>query len=217
MPQNTFFLWTRDLLVSQKTTQRHFIFILHPLSTVIFATTTVLAFVLLRTSSFNFHCYTQREATPTQKSARKCAATSHDFFAVKDYKAHSLEQTSFAESPNNPVIHLVPGETVVRAAISPNWHALSRKQGQCYQLFWQLHFYWKSEHSSHHHHNHHKYAYGTGDWEKHDLTFGGVFLATLKCGGDTTASPRFCFFKYVQVAEEYIWCTCTRVIYCFVM
>ena len=32
---------------------------------------TVLAFVLLRNSRFNFHCYTQCEATPTQKSARK--------------------------------------------------------------------------------------------------------------------------------------------------
>ena len=44
---------------------------LHPLSPVIFATATVLAFVLHRSSRFNFHCYTQREATPTQKSARK--------------------------------------------------------------------------------------------------------------------------------------------------
>ena len=39
---------------------------LHPLSTVNFATATVLAFVLLRDSRFNFYCYTQREATPTQ-------------------------------------------------------------------------------------------------------------------------------------------------------
>ena len=37
MPQNSFCLWTCDLLVSQKTTQRHFISTLHPLSTVIFA------------------------------------------------------------------------------------------------------------------------------------------------------------------------------------
>jgi len=44
---------------------------LHHLYTVIFATATVVAFVLLRNSSFNFHCYTQREATPIQKSARK--------------------------------------------------------------------------------------------------------------------------------------------------
>ena len=64
---------------------------LHPLSTVIFAAATVLAFVLLHDSRFNLHCYTQREATPTQKSARKCAAlrplaTS----CAKDYKAQSL-------------------------------------------------------------------------------------------------------------------------------
>ena len=44
---------------------------LHPLSLVIFATTTVVAFVLLCSSWFHFHCYTQHEATPTQKSAQK--------------------------------------------------------------------------------------------------------------------------------------------------
>ena len=63
---------------------------LHPLSTVIFATATVLAFVLLRDSRFNFHCYTQREATPTQKSARKCAATSHDFLRERLQSAFTL-------------------------------------------------------------------------------------------------------------------------------
>ena len=46
--------------------------IFHLLSQVIFATTTVVAFVLLRNSRFNFHCYTQREATPTQKSGPSC-------------------------------------------------------------------------------------------------------------------------------------------------
>ena len=90
MPQNAFFLRTRDLLVSQKTTQRHFFSTLHPLSTVIFATATVLAFVLLRDSRFRFHCYTQREATPTQKSARKCAATSRDFLRERLQSAFTL-------------------------------------------------------------------------------------------------------------------------------
>ena len=42
------------------------------------STATVVAFVLLHNSRFNFHCYTQCEATPTQKSARECAATSCD-------------------------------------------------------------------------------------------------------------------------------------------
>ena len=51
--------------------QRHFFPTLQALSTLIFATTTVMSFVLLRNSRFNFHCYTQREAMPTQQSARK--------------------------------------------------------------------------------------------------------------------------------------------------
>ena len=62
---------------------------LHPLSLIIFATAVVVAFVLLRNSGFNFHCYTQCEAMPTWKS---CA---------KVYKGHSLMQTSFTELPNS--------------------------------------------------------------------------------------------------------------------
>ena len=50
-PQNTFFPQTRDLLVSQKMMQRHFLSTLHPLSQVIFATATVVAFVPLHNSS----------------------------------------------------------------------------------------------------------------------------------------------------------------------
>ena len=90
MPQNAFFLQTRDLLVSKKTTRRHFFSTIHPFSTVIFATATVLAFVLLRDSRFNFHCYTQPEATPTQKSARKCAATSRDLLRERLQSAFTL-------------------------------------------------------------------------------------------------------------------------------
>ena len=90
MPQNAFFLRTRDLLVSQKTTQRQFFSTLHPLSTVIFATATVLAFVLLHDSRFNFHCYTQREATPTQKLAWKCAVTACDFLHERLQSAFTL-------------------------------------------------------------------------------------------------------------------------------
>ena len=95
MPQNAFFRRTRYLLVSQKTTQNTFFPTLHPLSTVIFATATVLAFILLRDSRFNFHCYTQREATPTQKSVRKCTATSCDILARKITKRiHSSKPAS---------------------------------------------------------------------------------------------------------------------------
>ena len=85
-----FFLWTRDLLVSQKMMQRHFFSTLHPFSTVIFAIAIVLASVLLRDSKFNFHCYTQREATPTQKLARKCAATSRNFLHERLQSAFTL-------------------------------------------------------------------------------------------------------------------------------
>ena len=74
----------------KKKTQRHFFSTLHPLSTVIFATATVLTFVLLRNSRFNFHCYTQRETTPTQKSARKCAATSCDLLRERLQSAFTL-------------------------------------------------------------------------------------------------------------------------------
>ena len=83
MPQNAFFPRTRDLLVSQKMIQSNLFPTLHPLSTVNFATAIVLAFVLLRDSRFNVNCYTQREATPTRKSAQKCAATSCDFLCER--------------------------------------------------------------------------------------------------------------------------------------
>ena len=70
---------------------------LHPLSPVIFATVSVLAFVLLRNSRFNFHHYTQCETTPTQQLSWKWPlATS----CAKDYKGHSLVQTSFTEPPS---------------------------------------------------------------------------------------------------------------------
>ena len=55
-----------------------------------FATATVLAFVLLHDSRFNFHCYTQCEATPTQKSAQKCTATSRDILRERLQSAFTL-------------------------------------------------------------------------------------------------------------------------------
>ena len=104
MPQNAFFLRTCDLLVNQKMMQRHFFCTLHPLSTVIFATATVLAFVRLRNSRFNFHCYTQREATPTLKSARRCTATSRDFslnrpIGSTSIVTHSVKQRLLRNQP----------------------------------------------------------------------------------------------------------------------
>ena len=89
---------TNNLLVSQKMMQRHSFSTLHPLSPVLFATATVVALVLLHNSRFNFHCYTQREAMPTQKSARKWRC---ELSCAKNYKGHSLVHTSFTE----PSIH----------------------------------------------------------------------------------------------------------------
>ena len=49
---------------------------------------------------FIFHCYTQREATPTQKLARKCAATSSRLLARKITKRiHSSKPASL----NRPI------------------------------------------------------------------------------------------------------------------
>ena len=113
MPQNAFFLRTRDLLIRQKTTQRHFFPTLHPLSTVIFATATVFAFVPLRDSRFNFHCYTQREATPTQKSARKCAATSRDFLHERLQSAFTSKPASLNRPIELPLWHSWPHKAVI--------------------------------------------------------------------------------------------------------
>ena len=91
MPQNAFFFYELAIFWSAKKRRKDTFFpTLHLLSTVIFATATVLAFVLLRDSRFNFHCYTQRESTPTQKSARKSAATSRDLLRERLQSAFTL-------------------------------------------------------------------------------------------------------------------------------
>ena len=78
-----------------------FFSILHPLSLVIFATATVVAFVLLHNSKFNFHCYTQREATNTYSEiSSEVTLQPLVTSCTKDYKGHSLMQTSFTELPN---------------------------------------------------------------------------------------------------------------------
>ena len=86
----------QNITVSQKTTQRHFFFsTLRPLSPVIFATATVVALVLLPNSWFNFRCCTQREATPTQKSAWKWCCDPSRLFARRITKGiHSRKPAS---------------------------------------------------------------------------------------------------------------------------
>ena len=71
MPQNTFFSTNSRSSGQPKNDAKTLFSVLHPLSAVIFVTATVVEFVLLRNSRFSFHCCTQREAKPTQKSARK--------------------------------------------------------------------------------------------------------------------------------------------------
>ena len=152
MPQNTFFLRTHDLLVSQKMTQRHFFSTLHPLSTVIFATATVLAFVLLRNSRFNFHCYAQRKATPTQKSAQKCAATSRDFLCERLQSAFTLAnqlrwiaQYRYSQKPaNRNKHHAIPcAQTHMDTATDPETKMLTSirpcsSHSMLYWTGWQM-------------------------------------------------------------------------------
>ena len=102
MPQNAFFPWNCNLLVSKKMMQRHFFPTLHPLSPVLLVTAIVVAFVLLHNSRFNFHCYTQREAMPTQKSARKWRCDLSWLLAQKITKGmHSCRPAS----QNRPTVH----------------------------------------------------------------------------------------------------------------
>ena len=70
MPQNAFFSLMNSWSSGQPKNDTK-TFFPHPPSLVIFATATVVAFVMLHNSRFNFYCYTQHEATPTHKSAWK--------------------------------------------------------------------------------------------------------------------------------------------------
>ena len=104
MPQNTFFTQIRNL-VSQKTMQRLLFF--HPPFPfpIIFATATVVAFVLLHNSRFNFHCYTERKATPTQKSARKWRCDLSQLFAWKITKRIHLCKPASSNHPIHNNLH----------------------------------------------------------------------------------------------------------------
>ena len=83
--------------------QRHFFPILHQLSPVILAKCNSSSFVLPRNtkSGSSLHYYTQCQATATQKSAWKWQLQHFATYSGKDYKGHSLLQTSFAKLPNS--------------------------------------------------------------------------------------------------------------------
>ena len=100
MPKKTIFLHTIAIWSAKKQC-RHFVSILHHPSPVFLANTTAIAFVLLCNSRFNFHCYTQHEATPTQKLARQWQLQPSTTSSAKDYEGHSLVQSSFAQYSRN--------------------------------------------------------------------------------------------------------------------
>ena len=86
---------------------------------VIFATATVLAFALLHDSRFNFHCYTQHEPTPTQKSAQKCTATSHDSLCERLQSAFTLaNQLCWITQQWNLKKSMGPGTFYVKHTVS---------------------------------------------------------------------------------------------------
>ena len=106
MPQNGFFPPTNSRSSGQpKNDAKTFFssfFLVHPPSPFPgnFGTVTVVAFVLLRNSRFNFRCYTQREATLTQKSARKLRCDLSRHLARKSTKGiHSCKPASL----NRPI------------------------------------------------------------------------------------------------------------------
>ena len=90
--------------------------ILHHLSPVILANAAVVAFILLRNSRFNFQCYTQREATPTHKSARKWRCDLSRLLARKIRKGiHSCKPASLNRPTDDlhwlPVSHRIEYKT----------------------------------------------------------------------------------------------------------
>ena len=101
---------------------------LHPLSLVIFATATVVAFVLLHNSRFNFHCYTQHEAMPAQKLAWKWRCDLSRLLAQKITKSIHLCKPS---SLNGPIVCRFPLHRV-------RWGPADARH---WALFWCLPYY----------------------------------------------------------------------------
>ena len=69
-----------------KTRQRHFFSTLHPLSPIIFATATVVAFVLLRKSRFSFHSLPSRFLS--RRCFTLCTTMEVEPRLVQQYKCH---------------------------------------------------------------------------------------------------------------------------------
>ena len=99
MPPNAFLHEIAIFWSAKKRRKDTFFPTIHPLSPVIFATATVVAFVLLRNSRFNFHYYTQHEATPTQKSARKWRCDLSRLLARKNTKGIHSSKPALLNRP----------------------------------------------------------------------------------------------------------------------
>ena len=133
MPQNAFFSTNSRSSGQPKNDAKTLFF--HPpsLSMVIFATATVLAFVLLRDS----RCYTEHEETPIQKSARKCAATSRDFLHERLQSVFTLANQLrwIAQQFWNPVCTVTSSNQSSASSWLEVWHFL--------QVIWHaLSLYW---------------------------------------------------------------------------
>ena len=101
MPQNTFFPHEIVIIWSAKKWCKDTLFsTLHPPSPVIFATATVAAFVLLHNSRFNFHCYYTARSNAYSEIGPEVTLWPLATSCAKDYKGHSLVQSSFTEPPN---------------------------------------------------------------------------------------------------------------------
>ena len=131
--------------------QRHFFF--HPPSLVIFATATVVAFVLLRNSRFNFHCYTQREATPTHKLARKwrCALwwlrAQKITKGIRSYEPPSLNRPLSFSHNTHTCVHTLPHaatptpppHTGEQKECNEEWKGVGEASKYLYDLSWGDH------------------------------------------------------------------------------
>ena len=130
MSPNAFFSRTRRSSGQQKNDTKTLFSTLHPLSPVIFATATVVAFVLHRNSRFNFHCYTQPvyiNITPTQKSACKWRCDLSRLLARKITEGIHLCKPASGEFVNSfdfcPALLKSLGCFYFRCVLSSQWKA----------------------------------------------------------------------------------------------
>ena len=104
MPQIAIFPQTRDLLISQKMTTKTLFF--HSPSPFPSNFRNCNSGGICTASQFNFHCYTQHEATPTQKSVRKWHCDLLQHLAQKITKGTHLCKPASLNCPINTILKL---------------------------------------------------------------------------------------------------------------